>query len=155
MGMAGMVLPPEPVSPAPRLRIQPAPLEELERTPSAEASHARWWRQAADALWPAWQTLGRWEQTAVGEVGPEFGELLLLLWSIHRFTGSDEGVAVFDQIVDEDFHLTFADPVTVDAVEVAFALGAAWAESRAQVGPPALVVHAFPARRRRTPSSSS
>jgi hypothetical protein len=125
---------------------------EADRSETVDEHRARWWREAADALWPAWQALCRWEQTAVCEVGPDFGELLLLLWSIHRFTATEEGVATFDQIVDEDFHLTFADPVIVDAIEVAFAMGAAWAESRNQPAAPRLVVHRFPSTRHASPA---
>ena len=113
---------------------------EPQRTPNAQAHRQKWWRDAACRLWPAWKALGRWEEAAVGEVGPEFGELVMLLWSVHRFAGSDSGIAVFDQIVDENFRLVFADPVTVDVVEVAFALGAAWGESRSPMGPPARIL---------------
>jgi len=127
----------------PRLVRSPAIFDdgqgEPQRTPAAKAHRQKWWRDAACRLWPAWKALGRWEEAAVGEVGPEFGELVMLLWSVHRFAGSDDGIAVFDEIVDEDFRLVFADPVTVDVVETAFALGAAWGESRSPVGSPAKV----------------
>jgi len=88
----------------------------------------------AMGLWDAWQALDSWERTADDELGPTLGELLLLLWSIHRLGSSAEGRAALDDLIDENMHPTFDDPVLEDVVGVSFALGAAWADHRRMHG---------------------
>ncbi len=107
--------------------FQDPPAHPAER---AVESWSQWWRDAAARMWPAWKGLNRWEDTASGDFEAVLGEFILLLWSVHRFGPGDDGTALFDQIVDDGMPPTFSDPVLEDIVEVAFALGAAWAEDR-------------------------
>jgi hypothetical protein len=87
-------------------------------------------RAGAGALWAAWQSLDDWEATADDELGARLGEVLLVLWTIHRIGSSPEGRAALDDLIDEDLHPTFDDPLLEDVVGVCFALGAAWADRR-------------------------
>ena len=111
-----------------------------------------WWTETAARMWPAWKGLERWEEVAALELDEALGELILLLWSVHRFADSQPGAPVFDKMLDDNMHPLFADPVLVDVAELAFALGAAWAEDRSRpsaVTRPVLL-SGTPRRRRRT-----
>jgi hypothetical protein len=110
----------------------PNAYQDLPAHPAERAveSWNQWWRSAAPQMWPAWKGLNRWEETASADFEAVLGEFILLLWSVHRFGPGDDGTALFDHIVDDNLHPTFSDPVLEDIVEVAFALGAAWAEDR-------------------------
>jgi hypothetical protein len=88
------------------------------------------WRRAADQIWPAWQALEHWEETSVAELGPPFGELVLLLWSLHRFGGTEAGIVLASELLDRLPVGARLDPVLEDIVECAFALGAGWAGAR-------------------------
>jgi hypothetical protein len=92
-------------------------------------------RDAAD-LWGAWQALDDWEATAGDELGASLGELLLVLWTVHRLGCSAEGRAALDDLIDDDMHPTFDNPLLEDIVGVSFALGAAWADRRGRVHGP-------------------
>lgn len=81
-------------------------------------------------LWAAWQSLDDWEATADDELGTRLGEVLLVLWTIHRMGCSPEGRAALEQFIDDDLHPRFDDPLLEDVVGVSFALGAAWADRR-------------------------
>ena len=87
-------------------------------------------RPAVNDLWDAWQALDAWEATAGDELGASLGELLLVLWTVHRLGHSAEGRAALDGLIDDDMHPTFDDPLLEDVVGVCFALGAAWADRR-------------------------
>jgi hypothetical protein len=115
-------------------------------TERAAEAWRQWWRAAADQMWPAWKGLNRWEETAAEELDQVLGEFILLLWSVYRFAPSVDGPALFDQILDADLHPTFNDPVLEDIVEVAFALGAAWADDRGRdtTTAPSVTVHPLP-----------
>ncbi len=93
----------------------------LERMPASCA--------AADMLWPAWQSLARWEETSAAELGLPFGELIVLLWSLHRFGGTEVGRIVAGELFDR-LSEDGCDPLLEDVAECAFALGAGWAEAR-------------------------
>lgn len=104
-----------------------------------------WFRPAAAGLWPAWKGLERWEETAADELSEPLGELIVLLWTVHRFGAASIGTALLDFVVDEELHPTIYDPVLDDIVEMAFALGAAWAAERTHAlqaeRRPALLLH--------------
>jgi hypothetical protein len=85
---------------------------------------------ASGDLWAAWQSLDDWEATADDELGARLGEVLLVLWTIHRLGSSPEGQAAIDSLIDANLHPTFEDPFLEDVVGVSFALGAAWANWR-------------------------
>ena len=87
-------------------------------------------RIGAGDLWAAWQSLDDWEATADDELGARLGEVLLVLWTIHRIGCSPEGRAALDDLIDDDLHPRFDDPLLEDVVGVCFALGAAWADRR-------------------------
>ena len=87
-------------------------------------------RLTAARLWDAWQALDRWEAVADDELGDTLGELLLVLWSVHRLGLTSEGQAALGELIDEEMHPTFGDALLEDLVGVSFALGAAWAEQR-------------------------
>jgi hypothetical protein len=120
------------------LRLKIMNDEHDDRSPSSSSSQndraagawRQWWRSAADQMWPAWKGLNRWEETAASELDAVLGEFILLLWSVYRFAPTQDGPALFDQILDGNLHPSFSDPVLEDIVEVAFALGAAWADDR-------------------------
>lgn len=99
-------------------------------------------RITAARLWEAWQALDRWEAAADDELGDTLGELLLVLWSVHRLGLSSEGQAALGELIDDEMHPTFGDALLQDVVGVSFALGAAWAEQRqsGSAGAPAPVV---------------
>ncbi len=88
------------------------------------------WRHAAGQIWPAWRALCRWEETSATELGLPFGELVVLLWALHRFGDSDAGVVVAADLLDDLSGGGWSDPLLADVAECAFALGAGWAESR-------------------------
>jgi hypothetical protein len=96
----------------------------------SDAPRQEWFRPNAMRLWPAWKGLNRWEETVASELPELLGGLILLLWSIHRLGEGSAGGALLDAAVDEDLRPTMSDPVLDDIVELAFALGAAWAEGR-------------------------
>lgn len=79
------------------------------------------------ALCAAWPSLDRWEQRAEASFGAEFAELVVVLWTVHRFAACPAGMAVVDALVDESMHLRERQPVLEDLASLAFALGAAWA----------------------------
>lgn len=86
------------------------------------------WQHAAELLWPAWQSLARWEGTSADELGSPFGELVVLLWSLRRFGGAEA-----DPLAGElpgRMREGACDPLLEDLAECAFALGAGWAEAR-------------------------
>jgi hypothetical protein len=87
-------------------------------------------RAGAGDLWAAWQSLDDWEAKADDELGARLAEVLLVLWTIHRIGYSPEGRAALEELIDEDLHPTFDDPLLEDVVGVCFALGAAWADQR-------------------------
>ncbi len=87
-------------------------------------------RRTAARLWDAWQALDRWEEAADDELGETLGELLLVLWSLHRMGYSSEGEAALGELIDDQLQPTFGDAVLKDLVGVSFALGAAWADQR-------------------------
>jgi hypothetical protein len=87
-------------------------------------------RAGAGDLWAAWQSLDDWEAMADDELGARLGEVLLVLWTIHRIGTSPEGRAALDDLIDENLHPRFDDPLLEDVVGVCFALGAAWADRR-------------------------
>jgi hypothetical protein len=89
------------------------------------------WQSAAAQMWPAWRALCRWEETSAAELGPPFGDLLVLLWAVHRFSASDAGVILVDCMLDAVADGPACDPLLADLAECAFALGAGWAEARA------------------------
>jgi len=89
---------------------------------------------AAMRLWPAWRALDEWEGLASDELGGSLGELLVLLWSVRRLLFATESLALFNEFIDEELHPEFSDPLLEDIVEVAFALGAAWANDRSRGG---------------------
>jgi hypothetical protein len=95
------------------------------------AAHQAPTRSTATDLWDAWQSLDDWEATAGDELGASLGELLLVLWTVHRLGSSSEGRAALDDLIDDDLHPTFDNPLLEDVVGVSFALGAAWAARRA------------------------
>jgi hypothetical protein len=94
------------------------------------------WRVAADNLWPAWRELGHWQESAEAELGARLPELLLVLWTLSRLSGTPESVELLFELVSEDLHPDFANDVLEDIVGVAFALGAAWAEHRPAIAEP-------------------
>jgi hypothetical protein len=106
-----------------------ATVEPVRRTDPGH-DHVRWFAATAARLWPAWKGLNRWEETIADELPELLGDLILLLWSVHRLGEGSVGGALLDAAVDEDLRPTMSDPVLDDIVQLAFALGAAWAEDR-------------------------
>ncbi|MGI8609337.1 MAG: hypothetical protein ACR2MY_08950 [Candidatus Dormibacteria bacterium] len=82
----------------------------------------------AAELWPAWQGLARWEESAEDCLGAGLAEEVLLLWALSRFGGmADRSDSLLSELVDDNLHPRFADPALEDIAHMAFALGASWA----------------------------
>ena len=92
-------------------------------------------RLTAERLWNACRALDSWESAVDEELGETLGEILLLLWSVHRLGVISEGQAALDELVDDELHPTFGNSVLLDIVGVSFALGAAWADQRRSFSP--------------------
>lgn len=80
-----------------------------------------------DELCAAWPALELWEHRAESVLGPEFAELVVVLWVVHRFAVCTSGMVVVDALLDESMQLREPQPVLEDVASLAFALGAAWA----------------------------
>lgn len=78
--------------------------------------------ETAERMWPAWRSLTTWEDRAAGEFGQLLGQLVLLLWGVHRFSGVDEPLVIYEELTDAGTY----DPLLADIAEMAFALGASW-----------------------------
>lgn len=98
--------------------------------PAFEADWRTQLREVGDALWEAWRALPGWEEVAENELGERLGELLLLLWSAHRFGAAPATSVMVGELVDDQLHSALEDPLLDDIVMMAFALGASWATSR-------------------------
>jgi hypothetical protein len=87
------------------------------------------WRSVADEMWPAWQALNRWEENVERDLGESLGELVVLLWGVHRLAGVSPGAVLVDEMLEGGLLDELLTPLVHDIVETAFALGAAWAET--------------------------
>jgi hypothetical protein len=67
------------------------------------------------------------EMQVYEELGEDLGEKLLVLWAISRFGDSRLAASALGELVDEQGHPRFGDPLVEDMMLAAFALGAAWA----------------------------
>ena len=78
-------------------------------------------------LCEAWRTLERWEHRAQSALGADYPELLVVLWTVHRFAVCSTGMMLLDTLLDESMHLRDREPLLEDVASLAFALGASWA----------------------------
>jgi hypothetical protein len=85
------------------------------------------WGPAAAEFWPAWCDLTEFEDLVSDLLGADVGAHVLVLWALSRFGGSP---AMLNELIDDDVLPQFGDVLLEDMVEVAFALGAAWAAKR-------------------------
>jgi hypothetical protein len=118
----------------PSLRVVPARNAAVDDSSSpqavAEERRERARAAAASQLQSAWNGLGYWEDMAEDELGAALGELVMLLWSIHRFGHGPFGRMMVDAVIAEVAGPAGEDPVLDDILTMTFALGAAWAEDR-------------------------
>jgi hypothetical protein len=98
--------------------------------PGGDDAAAAALRRAGERMWPAWRSLEDWETASAAEFGESLAELVLLLWSVHRFAGTD-AVILAQEISD----FGVCDPLLQDVTEMAFALGAAWANALSRTAP--------------------
>jgi len=89
-----------------------------------------WASRVAGSLWPAWRGLQGWEETVDDEIGDQLGDVVLLLWAVHRFAGLEGAEVILDLVLDSEALGPGTDPILHDIVQVAFAMGASWAGSR-------------------------
>lgn len=97
---------------------------------SASGGRFEWASRVAASLWPAWRSLQGWEDAVDDEMGDQLGDVVLLLWAVHRFAGLDGAERIIESVLDGEDAPPETDPVLHDIVQVAFAMGASWAGSR-------------------------
>ena len=95
-----------------------------------QCGRLQWASAVADRLWSAWCGLQSWEDAVDDEMGDRLGDVVLLLWAVHRFAGVEGGEVILDSVLDGEVDPVDRDPVLHDLVQVAFAMGASWASSR-------------------------
>lgn len=124
----------QPRSTPPVLRLLDGRLDSL--PPGRQVAWAR--------LWPAWRNLEEWEDRVDADFGSELGEDMLVLWALLRFGGSRDLEGLLNELVTDDLAPTFGSSLMEDIVQVAFALGAAWAGSEAASAEPPVRSHPAP-----------
>ncbi len=80
---------------------------------------------AEERLWSAWSALECWNRRAADDFGDDLAKFVLLLWTARCFGANDDAAAMCLDLVDS----CAPDSALAEIAEVAFALGAGWAEA--------------------------